>query len=183
MKEDVKVSQMDKEHLRLIRKNVSDFIEKCALKYDKQGTYLLDIAPQDYEGAIAFFKETNVYTLDINPEAEADYTVDICQNSEELIDDNYFDYILCTEVLEHTLNPFSAIKEINRILKPGGLVFITVPFNFRIHGPLPDCWRFTEYGLKELLKKFTIKSLEKIETADRDLMPIHYRVIAKKEEC
>lgn len=50
-----------------------------------------------------------------------------------------FDYILCTEVLEHTLNPFRAVYEMFRILKPKGLLFISVPFNFGIHRPLPDC--------------------------------------------
>jgi len=55
-----------------------------------------------------------------------------------------------------------------------------VPFNFRIHGPLPDCWRFTEHGLRELLKKFSTVKIDQIDTPNRDLMPIHYTVIAIK---
>ncbi|MCK5818286.1 MAG: methyltransferase domain-containing protein [Psychromonas sp.] len=50
-----------------------------------------------------------------------------------------------TEVLEHTLNPFRAINEIYRILKPNGILIMTTPFNFRIHNPLPDCWRISEH--------------------------------------
>jgi len=40
---------------------------------------------------------------------------------------NEFDVILCTEVLEHLQNPDIVIKEIHRILKRKGEVFITVP--------------------------------------------------------
>lgn len=78
------------------------------------------------------------------------------------------------------MRPFDAANEIWRLLKPGGFLFLSVPFNFRIHGPLPDCWRFTEHGLRTLLKKFTILELNAIETPDRPLMPIHYTVVAQK---
>ena len=88
--------------------------------------------------------------------------------------------MVCTEVLEHTLNPFAAIKEIYRILKPSGVLLLTVPFNFRIHGPLPDCWRFTEHGLRELLEEFEKLEIESIDTPGWDLMPIHYTITAIK---
>lgn len=42
--------------------------------------------------------------------------------------DNSFDAILCTEVLEHVINPKEAIKEFSRILKSGGYLIITTPF-------------------------------------------------------
>jgi SAM-dependent methyltransferase len=82
--------------------------------------------------------------------------------------------------LEHTLNPFNAVREIRRLLRPGGLLFGTTPFNFRIHGPLPDCWRFTEHGLRALLKRFEMVELGQIETADRALMPMHYTFVARR---
>jgi hypothetical protein len=63
---------------------------------------------------------------------------------------------------------------------PGWLAYITTPFNFRIHGPLPDNWRFTEHGLRQLFSSMEIISLEGVTTQDRDLMPIHYRLIARK---
>ncbi len=68
------------------------------------------------------------------------------------------------------------------MLKPGGLAFITTPFNLRIHGPLPDCWRFTEHGLRELFKDFDILELSSLESEERFLMPIQYTLIAKKPD-
>ena len=57
---------------------------------------------------------------------------------------------------------------------------MTTPFDFRIHGPLPDCWRFTEYGIKSLLNKFEIIEIKPLENKERFLMPYHYTTIAKK---
>jgi SAM-dependent methyltransferase len=173
------ISKLDLDHYKKIRKDVSAFLKKVGKKYDTSGL-LLDIAPQVHEGASPYFKKIQIKTLDIDPKSKADYIVDICQTNKEIIPDNTFDMIVCTEVLEHTTNPFTAVDEIYRILKPGGLVFITVPFDFRIHGPLPDCWRFTEHGLRALLKKFELVKLQALENDKRWLMPIHYSAIVRK---
>lgn len=174
------VSQMDIDHLAVIRNSVKEFIGRCASQYDREHSLLLDIAPQIYRGAKEFFKKGKIQTLDIDPGAKADYTADICANNGSLIPSGHFDFVLCTEVLEHTLQPFNAVSEIERILKRGGLLFLTVPFNFRIHGPLPDCWRFTEHGLRAMLKNFEIVDISEVPTNGRELMPIHYRLIAAK---
>lgn len=42
--------------------------------------------------------------------------------------DNSVDAVLCTEVLEHVPDPLAAIKEFNRLIKPGGYLLITAPF-------------------------------------------------------
>ena len=47
--------------------------------------------------------------------------------------DQSFDAIFCTEVFEHIPDPLSAIKEFNRLLKPGGKLIITAPFNSLTH--------------------------------------------------
>lgn len=175
------VSQMDVEYLKLLRQNVSDFIERAGEKYDKADVLVLDVAPQDHEGAKPYFKKATVETLDIDPKSGATYIADLCANNEMTIPSAHFDYIVCTEVLEHTLQPFDAVNELERILKPGGLAFASSPFNFRIHGPLPDCWRFTEHGWRALFKNFEIVELKELEAKDRFLAPIHYTLIAKKK--
>ena len=182
MKRKVKVSEIDVAHLKVIRSSVKRFIGQCAKDYDKRSKRLLDIAPQDYLGAKEFFKNTKVNTLDIDPKSSADFIADLCENNQATIPGNSFDYILCTEVLEHTLQPFNAVAEMKRLLKPKGLIFLTVPFNFRIHGPLPDCWRFTEHGLRALFRDFEIIRLSETVTRGRGLMPIHYQLVAKKKK-
>lgn len=172
------VSQQDIEHLKLIRESVRHHIKTASRYLDLQHMQVLDIAPQIHEGVKEFFKLATIKTLDI--ESGADYQADICNNNNLLILDDSFNLVICTEVLEHVANPFAAAIEINRILKPGGKAYITTPFNFRIHGPLPDNWRFTIHGLRQLFSHMEILSIEEVMTEGRDLMPIHYRLIAQK---
>lgn len=176
-----KVSAMDEAFLTALRGNVSAFMVRCAQRYDREGALLLDVAPQDHEGAAPHFKKSRIETLDIDPASGARYIADLCACNESRIPANRFDFVVCTEVLEHTLQPFDAVKEILRVLKPGGLAFVSTPFNFRIHGPLPDCWRFTEHGLRALFREFTLLALEELTTTDRFLMPIHYTLVAAKK--
>lgn len=72
-----------------------------------------------------------------------------------------FDGVICTEVLEHLSEPGTALSEINRILKPGGHVYITTPMTWYLHYEPHDYFRFTPYGLKYLLEqhRFGIVSL------------------------
>lgn len=177
------VSEFDVNALTLIRDNVEKFMKNVAATYaDKgcEGKLLLDIAPQDHRGARPFFdKSISVETLDIDSSSGATHIADLCKCADQ-IGHGKFDYIVCTEVLEHTRQPFDACENIYNMLKSGGYVFATTPYNFRIHGPLPDCWRFTEHGLRELFKKFVIVELNSFETNDRFLMPIHYTLVARK---
>jgi SAM-dependent methyltransferase len=175
------VSEMDKQHLALIRQNVAGFIANVARQVPtRESCRVLDIAPQDHAGARPHFPpEVVVETLDINPAAGCTYTGDICHPNPQIVSSKY-DLIVCTEVLEHTLQPFDAIREMRRMLKPGGILALTTPFNFRIHGPLPDCWRFTVHGLKALLRDFDDVQVGELQTPGRDLMPVHYTAMARK---
>lgn len=173
------VSILDNLHLEIIRNSVAELIERAS-KSDRTGLRVLDIAPQVHKGAKEFFKLADIFTLDIDINSNADYIADLCADNSKLIPSGYFDVVICTEVLEHTLNPFNAVNEIHRILKPNGTAFVSTPFNFRVHGPLPDCWRFTVHGLRALFGSFSSIEIEQVDTEERFLMPIHYRTIATK---
>ena len=47
--------------------------------------------------------------------------------------DHSMDAIMCTEVLEHIPDPIGAIKEFNRLVKPGGYILLTAPFASLTH--------------------------------------------------
>jgi hypothetical protein len=174
------ISQFDITALKSIRINIEEFMKYVSINFAKKNGLLLDIAPQDHKGARPFFSEQiTIETLDIDPKSGATYIADLC-NCSEKIGHKKFDFIVCTEVLEHTLQPFDAVNSIYNMLKPNGICFISTPYNFRIHGPLPDCWRFTEYGLRELFKKFEIVELKPLQTESRWLMPLQYTLIAKR---
>jgi SAM-dependent methyltransferase len=64
---------------------------------------------------------------------------------------NYFDNIVLFDVIEHLENPDKSIDEIFRVLKPGGFVMGTVPFNFPLHESPQDFRRYSVYGLDKYL--------------------------------
>ena len=177
------IAEIDAKHLEILRKNVATFIADSGERYDRSGLVVLDVAPQDHEGARPYFPLSTIETLDINPASGATFIADLCKDNSAIVPPNRFDLVVCTEVLEHTLNPFSAVSEIRRILKPDGIILVSTPFNFRIHGPLPDCWRFTEHGLRSLFSEesgFEILALTPLEDPDRFLMPIHYTLETRR---
>lgn len=174
------VSETDETNLLKVRRNVSEFMARCAAEFDRAGALLLDVAPQDHEGAAPYFRRSTIETLDIDPRSGATYVADITNDNSDRIPSARFDFVVCTEVLEHTVQPFDAVRELHRVLRPGGRAFVTTPFNLRIHGPLPDCWRFTEHGLRELFKEWEVLELKELEDPDRFLMPTHYTLIAAR---
>ena len=64
-----------------------------------------------------------------------------------------FDHAICTEVLEHVPEPAQALREIHRVVRPGGQVYITVPMTWGHHYIPHDYYRYTRYGLLYLLEK------------------------------
>lgn len=83
------------------------------------------------------------------------------------VDDLTADTVLCTETLEHVLEPLDFLAEARRSLRPGGRLILTVPFAARWHYVPFDYWRFTPSGLTHLLSKSGFAEVESIDVATR----------------
>lgn len=68
-------------------------------------------------------------------------------------EDNKFNTVLLTDVLEHIAEPLPLIKEITRILKKGGKLILTVPFFYWVHESPHDYFRYTEFALRKFCKE------------------------------
>lgn len=64
------------------------------------------------------------------------------------------DAVLCVSVLEYVRHPARVAEEFHRILKPGGVVYLSAPFVFPYHGPPEDLYRFSPAGIRELARDF-----------------------------
>ncbi|MEP3278131.1 MAG: class I SAM-dependent methyltransferase [Stappiaceae bacterium] len=80
-------------------------------------------------------------------------------------EDNSFDFVLCTEVLEHAVKPDDLLKEMNRVLSEDGYLYLTVPSMWGEHETPYDFRRYTTFGIKLALEYsgFEVLSLEKEE--------------------
>lgn len=129
-----------------------NFVKNISDKYDKEGKKILDIGAWDCDYR-KFFSKLKYYSQDViqNKANIIDYVCDICEHND--IASESFDYILCTQVLEHLKEPSEAFGEFNRILKKGGLLFLTTNMCYEEHMIPHDYFRFTKYGLRYLGEK------------------------------
>jgi SAM-dependent methyltransferase len=65
--------------------------------------------------------------------------------------DHEFDSVVINQVLEHVFNPGDFLSEIYRVLKPAGMLLVTVPFVWDEHSQPFDYARYSSFGLKHLL--------------------------------
>ena len=86
-----------------------------------------------------------IYDKKIKP----DYTWD---GTRMPFENNTFESAFGTEVLEHCPNPEIILKEIYRVLKPGGVFLFTVPFLWNLHEVPHDEYRYTPFSLERHLK-------------------------------
>ncbi|MEY4938634.1 MAG: hypothetical protein RIQ93_369 [Verrucomicrobiota bacterium] len=67
--------------------------------------------------------------------------------------DASFDGALCSQVLEHVFTPDDFLREIARVLRPGGTLVLTVPFVWDEHEQPHDFARYSSFGLRALLER------------------------------
>ncbi len=87
--------------------------------------------------------------LDWNPHAQ----VFISNDSKILAEDNSYDIVLSTQVLEHVEDPAGYLKEAYRVLKVGGKLVLTTHGYWMYHPDPTDYWRWTSAGLQKIVKK------------------------------
>jgi SAM-dependent methyltransferase len=83
-----------------------------------------------------------------NPEAELEGTVEAIP-----VADGSFDLVVCTQTLEHAADPARAVRELRRVVAPGGRVLAST-HGVQVYHPDPDdYWRWTHAGLERLFRE------------------------------
>jgi SAM-dependent methyltransferase len=86
---------------------------------------------------------------------------------------NAFDVVLLLEVLEHLPDDQKALGEIRRVLKPGGKLYLSVPFIYPIHDAPSDYRRYTIFGLQSILEKFGFRVVQMIHHGNSFVTTLH----------
>ncbi len=76
-----------------------------------------------------------------------------------------FDLIYSADVLEHVGNPFTAVKNMVKLLKPGGKIITIVPFAYGYHPDPVDYYRFTHAGVQKMFEIGTTRVVKEVFSA------------------
>lgn len=107
------------------------------------------------------FKDTDYKTFDYDRATGADVIGDIHNIP---LAEGAIDAVICNCVLEHVENPIIAVRELHRILRPGGKMLVHVPSTYPYHarkGHYPDYWRFFDDTIQILFKDFSTIEVKK----------------------
>ena len=81
--------------------------------------------------------------------------VNVVANAAELpLASEQFDLVFCTQMLEYVPDPSRVVAEIYRVLKPRGMLLLSVP-SLAIRDSDEDRWRFWPAGVRQLLASFS----------------------------
>lgn len=124
------------------------------------------------------------FTQKVLDQAKADYPMvtvvnhDIAKNGLNCFEDESFDYIFCSEVIEHMENPQALVNEIRRVLKKDGIAIVTTPYQDRIVCE-EHIWEFDWQDLHEMFvgyKNVAITRYFNVPAADWE----HFVIQAQK---
>ena len=135
----------------------AEFAERFAPKHP--ALKIADIGSMDVNGTMRpAFAGHEYVGFDIAPGKG----VDVVLANPEVIEaeSGSFDVVISANAIEHMRRPWLVVKEMARILKPGGAMFIMAPCRHAYH-PYPiDCWRIYAEGMRGLLENAGMKVIE-----------------------
>lgn len=102
-----------------------------------------------------------VINLDVDPSDHTDCVGDALLVPFEA---NTFHLVLSQETMEHVSDPFRAVREMGRVLKTDGVLYLQVPFVLGYHPDPEDYWRFTHSGVRRLIEQAGLRC-ERVESS------------------
>jgi hypothetical protein len=143
------------------------------------GSRVLEIGSRHYEGRSTSIRDilsvsnpkSSIIGVDIQDGENVDVVIDLTVDDlSPLISKsvNGFDTVICLSVLEHVPSVWKMADNLQRLLQPGGSIFLSVPFVFRIHEYPVDCWRFTPTAIQHLFPEVDFINYEHSEATAAD---------------
>lgn len=133
---------------------IRKFVISCSQEIPS-GSLVLDAGAGECQFKI-FFEKHRYTAVDAAYGDETwDYSnIDIISSLDSMpFENNTFDAVICTQVLEHVNEPQQVLNELYRVLKHGGALYLSAPQGWGVHQAPHDYFRFTNYGLQYLLEK------------------------------
>lgn len=107
-----------------------------------------------FSGKIESYTGCDVVQSDLNK-------VDvICEAINLKFENEKFDTVFSTQVIEHVEDPFKMLSEAARIMKSGGNIIVSAPFCWELHEEPYDFYRYSKYGLRTMFEKNGLEIIE-----------------------
>ncbi len=135
-------------------------------KFIKNPGSVLEIGSKDITGNVReYFSDAKSF---IGTDMERGFNVDLIIDAHDLLkkfNKQFFDVVLCFEMLEHDREFWTTIKIMHSLVKKGGYLIISTPtFGFPLHRHPKDYFRYGEDAFREILfKDFKVLNLEEIK--------------------
>lgn len=113
---------------------------------------VLEVGSKEYGTITSTFREfygSEYVGADMAEGKGVDVVVDLSRTTGPL-QDGHFDLVVCCSVLEHVDLPYAMADNMVRLLRPGGKIYVSVPWVWRYHAYPDDYWRFSWSGIKAL---------------------------------
>ncbi|MGI0076352.1 MAG: class I SAM-dependent methyltransferase [Nitrosopumilaceae archaeon] len=122
--------------------------------YDFLNTYILDDDKRILNaGSSSIRYGNNCINVDIQSKPDVDIVCDIQDLPQSL---GQFDGIICNGVLQYCQYPWRVAQEFYRVLRPGGYLFLDVPWVQPYCSNTPDRFRYSEHALRSIFRQFQI---------------------------
>ena len=120
---------------------------------------ILDYGCGDKPYEYLFENHTEKYTgVDVGNNPRSDFTI---EPGEKLkFDNNQFDIVLSSQVLEHVKDVDLYLNECSRVLKTGGLLFLSTHGTWQYHASPYDYYRWTSLGLKTIISRHNFEVVD-----------------------
>lgn len=149
--------------LQFDRHPITEFIRKNALPRMEKGQSLLDAGAGRIKEQLHreeyLAKGLKLETQDYCAGPGVDHIGDLAHTD---LPGDKFDWVVCTQVLEHVDSPAEVCQELFRVLKPGGRAAITAPMSAYLHDLPYHFFHFTRIGMTKLVEDagFKVEVLE-----------------------
>lgn len=123
------------------------------LGIDKKRVLDLGCGEKQYQH---FFSQADYVAIDVQSSGRPDELklADIYFDGVNIpFESDFFDVILCSQVLEHAKDPLALMKEANRVCKSNGAIILSVPFVYPEHEEPYDFRRYSAFGVYQLAEK------------------------------
>lgn len=136
---------------------------------------VLEVGSRDY-GSTASYREfysgSEYVGLDMSEGKGVDVVANLAHSIEPLRED-YFGLGICCSVLEHVDKPWVFAANLTRVIRPGGKLYMSVPWVWRYHAYPDDYFRFSHRGVMALFDEFEWAHACYSTTVDNEFIEIN----------